>query len=176
VADRERALAVAADALRADVSLEGGGSFDEERRQHSSWGGTENTFARLRFTAPWDRRRERNAYRKSLIQLEQSRRTREESEDTIKNQVRSGYRSLVAARALYENKVEAWKVAKIRVESNDLFMQSGRSSMRDILEAESALLSARNALCSSIIDWKMCDLSLKNSMGVFTVNSDGVWE
>jgi hypothetical protein len=48
--------------------------------------------------------------------------------------------------------------------------------MRDILEAESALLSARNALCSSIIDWKMCDLSLKNSMGVFTVNSDGVWE
>jgi outer membrane protein TolC len=176
VADRERALAVASDALRADVSLEGGGSFDEERRQHSSWGGTENTFARLRFTAPWDRRRERNAYRKSLIQLEQSRRTLEESEDTIKNQVRSGYRSLVAARALYENKVEAWKVAKIRVESNDLFMQSGRSSMRDILEAESALLSARNALCSSIIDWKMCDLSLKNSMGVFTVNSEGVWE
>jgi outer membrane protein TolC len=176
VADCERALAVAADALRADVSLEGGGSIDEERRQHSSWGGTENTFARLTFTAPWDRRRERNAYRKSLIALEQSRRTLEESEDGIKNEVRAGYRSLVAARALYENKVEAWKVAKIRVESNDLFMQSGRSSMRDILEAESALLSARNALCSSIIDWKMCDLSLKNSMGVFTVNADGVWE
>lgn len=176
VADRERLLAVAADALRGDVSLEGGGSFDEDRKEHSSWGGTEKTFARLRFTAPWDRRRERNAYRKSLVQLDQSRRTLEEAEDNIKNQVRSGYRSLVAARALYENKVEAWKVAKIRVESNDLFMQSGRSSMRDILEAESALLSARNALCSAIVDWKMCDLSLKNSMGVFTVNSDGVWE
>jgi outer membrane protein TolC len=176
VADSERKLSVAADALRADVSLEGGGSIDEERRQHRGYGGTEDTFARLRFTAPWDRRKERNAYRKSLVQLDRSRRSLQESEDNVKNQVRAGYRSLVAARALYENKVEAWKVAKIRVESNDLFMQSGRSSMRDILEAESALLSARNALCSSIIDWKMCDLSLKNSMGIFTVKTDGVWE
>ena len=72
----------------------------------------------------------------------------------------------MAARALYENKVEAYKTACMRVAATDLFMQSGRSSMRDILEAESALLTARNALCSAVIDWRMSDLSLRNAMGI----------
>ena len=165
VADCERAVRVAADALKADVTVEGGGSFDEERRQHHSPGGTESTFARLKFSLPWDRRRERNAYRKALIDLDQSRRAFEEAEDSVKNEVRAGYRNLVAARALYENKVESLKTAKMRVDSNDLFMQSGRSSMRDILEAESAMLTARNALCSAVISWRISDLSLRSSMG-----------
>ena len=131
--------------------------------------------AKLRFTAPWDRRKERNAYRKTLIALEQSRRALEESEDAVKNEVRAGYRDLVAARALYENKVEAYKVAQKRVESNDLFMQSGRSSMRDILEAESALLTAQNALCTAVVEWRMCDLALRTSMGILAVGDDGAW-
>ena len=170
VVDCERAVRVAADALQADVTLEGGGSFDEERRQHHSNGGTESTFARLKFSFPWDRRRERNAYRKALIDLDQSRRAFEEAEDNVKNEVRAGYRNLVAARALYENKVESLKTAKMRVDSNDLFMQSGRSSMRDILEAESAMLTARNALCSAVISWRISDLSLRSSMG--TLDAD----
>ena len=176
VVDSQRAVKVAADALRADVTLEGGASYEKNRRQHDHATESEETFARLRFNAPWDRRRERNQYRKALIYLNQSKRSLEESEDSVKNEVRSGYRDLVAARALYENKVESWKVAKIRVESNDLFMQSGRSSMRDILEAESSLLSARNSLCSAIIDWKISDLNLRNAMGIFTITHDGVWE
>lgn len=165
VADCERAVKVAADALQADVTLEGGGAIDEERRQHLPYGGTESTFARLKINLPWDRRRERNAYRRSLIALDQSRRDYEEAADGVKNEVRAGYRDLVAARALYENKVEALKTAKMRVDSNDLFMQSGRSSMRDILEAESAMLSARNALCSAVINWRMSELSLRTALG-----------
>ena len=170
VADCERAVGVAADALKADVTLEGGGAIDEERRQHRPYGGKESTFARLRINFPWDRRRERNAYRRSLIALDRSRRTFEESEDEVKNEVRAGYRNLVAARALYENKVESLKTAQMRVDSNDLFMQSGRSSMRDILEAESAMLTARNALCSAVISWRISDLSLRTAMGTLEVN------
>ena len=75
----------------------------------------------------------------------------------------------------YENKVEAYKTACMRVEANDLFMQSGRSSMRDILEAEAALLSARNALCSAVIDWWTSDLSLRCAIGSFDVRRDGTW-
>ena len=169
VADCERAVKVAADALRADVTVEGGGAIDEERRQHRPYGGTESTFARLKISMPWDRRRERNAYRRALIALDQSRRTFEEAEDNVKNEVRAGYRNLAAARALYENKVESLKTAQMRVDSNDLFMQSGRSSMRDILEAESAMLTARNALCSAVISWRLSDLSLRNAMGTLEV-------
>ena len=115
------------------------------------------------------------AIRKALIELEQTRRALEEDEDAVKNEVRAGYRDLVAARALYENKVEAFKVAQKRVESNDLFMQSGRSSMRDILEAESALLTAQNALCSAVVEWRTSELSLRSAMGILAINDDGTW-
>ena len=167
VVDAERAVYVAADALRADITVEGGGTYNAKRKQHKdSVDDTIATTAKLKFSAPWDRRRERNAYRRALIALEQCRRALQESEDAVKNEVRAGYRDLVAARVLYENKVEAYKTACMRVAANDLFMQSGRSSMRDILEAESALLTARNALCSAVIDWRMSDLTLRNAMGI----------
>jgi outer membrane protein TolC len=79
-------------------------------------------------------------------------------------------------RALYGNKVEAYKTACMRVEANDLFTQSGRSTMRDILEAESALLSARNALCSAVIDWWTSDLSLRCATGEMKIAHDGTWQ
>lgn len=170
VYDAERAVRVAADALRADITVEGGADYAAKRKRgKDSVDDDLTTSLKLRFSAPWDRRRERNAYRRALITLDQSRRTLEEQEDSVKNEVRAGYRALVAARALYENKVEAYRTACMRVQANDLFMQSGRSSMRDILEAESALLSARNALCSAVIEWRMCDLSLRSAMGILEV-------
>lgn len=171
VADAERAVHIAADALRADLTVEGGASYSASRRQHRDNVDEDvATAAKIRFSAPWDRRKERNAYRRALISLEQCRRTLEENADAVKDEVRTGYRELVAARALYENKVEAFKVAQKRVESNDLFMQSGRSSMRDILEAESALLTAQNALCAAVVEWRTCDLSLRTAMGLLKVD------
>ena len=176
VYDSERAVKIAADNLRADLAVEGGGSYDASRRQHGqSVDEAIGTNLKLKWTAPWDRRRERNAYRKALIALDQTRRTLEETEDSIKNEVRAGYRDLVASRLLYENKVEAFKVAHMRVKAIDLFMQSGRSSMRDILESESALLSARNALVSAVIQWRTSDLSLRSAMGILRVDHDGTW-
>lgn len=177
VVDAERAVKIAADALRADLTVEGGGSYDAGRRQHAENGVDESvgTSLKVRWSAPWDRRKERNAYRKSLIALDQSRRTLQEEEDSIKNEVRAGYRELVAARALYENKVEAFRVAQMRVRAIDLFMQSGRSSMRDILESESALLTARNALVSAVVEWRTSDLSLRSAMGIFRISNDGTW-
>ncbi len=177
VADNERAVKVAADALRADLTLEGSTVYSGLRNKgDDNVDENTDTSAKVRFSAPWDRRRERNAFRKAQVALEQSRRSLEEAEDAVKKDVRAGYRGLIAARALYENKVEAYKVARTRVESNDLFMQAGRSSMRDILEAESALLSARNALCSAVVDWRICDLTLRNTMGILLVDNDGTWK
>ena len=174
--DAERKVKVAADALRADLSVEGGVDYAAKRRQHAaSIDDATDTKARIRFSLPWDRRRERNAYRRALITRDQAVRVFEEDADAIKNEVRAARRALAAARVLYSNKVEAYKTACMRVEANDLFMQSGRSSMRDILEAESALLSARNALCSAVIEWWTGDLSLRTAMGSLTMGENGRW-
>lgn len=174
--DAERQVRIQADALRADLEVSGGATYNGSRRQHDSASDSTDTRAQVKFSAPWDRRRERNQYRQAQIARDQALRGYFESEDGVKNEVLAGYRDLEASRALYDNKVEAYKTACMRVEANDLFMQSGRSSMRDILEAESALLSARNSLCSAVIDWWTSDLSLKCAIGELEIAQDGVWK
>ena len=174
--DAERQVMIRADALRADLTIEGGATYDASRRQHGDTDDSTATRAQVKFSLPWDRRRERNQYRQSLVARDQAERDYRESEDGVKNDVRAGYRNLVASRALYGNKVEAYKTACMRVEANDLFMQSGRSSMRDILEAEAALLTARNALCSAVIDWWTSDLELRCSTGSLEIKHDGTWK
>ena len=67
------------------------------------------------------------------------------------------------------------RVALLRVESNNLYLQSGRSTMRDVLEAESALLTARNAFCSAVIDWRLSELELRRDMGVLSISEAGMW-
>ena len=176
VEDAERQVRVKADALRADLSVEGGATYDGSRKQHGDAADSTSTRAQVKFSMPWDRRRERNQYRQALVARDQAVRGYEESEDGVKNEVLSGYRDPASSRALYGNKVEAYKTACMRVEANDLFMQSGRSSMRDILEAESALLSARNALCSAVIDWWTSDLELRCAMGTLEILRDGTWK
>ena len=173
--DAARQVKIKADALRADLTVEGGATYDASRRQHGDVDDSTSTRAQVKLSMPWDRRRERNQYRQALIARDQAERAYTEDEDGVKNEVRAGYRDLVASRALYGNKVEAYRTACMRVEANDLFMQSGRSSMRDILEAESALLLARNALCSAVIDWWTSDLALRCATGGLEIRRDGTW-
>ena len=177
--DAERQVKIKADALRADLKVEGGAKYSGGRHYHdpkTTDVETTATEATITFSMPWDRRRERNQYRQALVVRDQALRDYVEDEDDVKNEVRAGYRDLVAKRMLYGNKVEAYRTACMRVEANDLFMQSGRSSMRDILEAESALLSARNALCSAVIDWWTSDLELRCATGGFEILRDGTWK
>jgi len=177
VEDSVRSVKIASDALRADLAVTGSAGMDRARSTgQSSFSGGETTGLGLRADLPWDRRRERNAFKRELVLLEQSKRSLEDKEDSVKQSVRNGYRNLSAARASYLNQVESMKVAKLRVDSNDLFLQSGRSSMRDILEAEGAMLSARNALCSAVILWWRSELELRRDLGVLDISEAGVWQ
>ena len=175
--DFERALKIAEDNLRADVALAGGVDIDRRRaRGDNKFDGNELWDVQLRSDLPWDRRSERNAFKKQLIRLEESRRNLEEREDRIKLQVLDRLRELHSARLSYQNQIESVKVAELRVKSNNLFMLSGRSSMRDVLEAEDSLLKARNALVSALITWRISDLELRRDMGVIAINESGLWE
>lgn len=174
--DAERGVKIAADALRADVALNGGLAASRKRvTGENNFSEGDTWLGGMRVGFPWDRRRERNAFKKQLVALEQSKRVVEEQEDGVKLAVRNGLRNLVSARASYVNQVESMKVARMRVESNNLFLQSGRSSMRDILEAESAMLTTRNAFCSAVIQWRISGLELRRDMGVLDVSDVGTW-
>lgn len=176
VEDAARAVKIARDGLRADLRLTGGVHLDRARTSGSSkFAGNELWDLGAQFDLPWNRRRERNYYRRQMMLWEQTQRDLELQEDLVKQAVRDGLRNLVAARASYVNQREALKVARLRVESNALFLQSGRASMRDVLEAQQALLAARNALSSVMISWQMSDLELRRDMGVLKISEAGMW-
>ena len=177
VDDAVRAVKVAADQLRADVVLKGTGNLDRTRETgDNGFSGNETWSSSLSADLPWNRHKERNAYKKKLIVLDQARRTLEAEEDTVKQSVRNGLRNLVAARATFEVELEAVRVAQRRVDSNSLFLLSGRSTMRDVLEAQDSLLTEQNAFCDALINWRNCDLALRRDMGVLRISDAGIWQ
>ena len=56
------------------------------------------------------------------------------------------------------------------------FLQAGRAAIRDVLEAEEALISARDALTSALVAYRVADLNLQRDMAVLRVSEDGLWQ
>ena len=180
--DARRAVDIARDALRAGLELKVTGSAGETR----SLGSADQPDARLElnkgqygaslsWALPWERTAERNEYRKSFIALEQQLRRVEALEDNIKLQIRNDLRSLMQTGESYRIQRQAVAVARRRVESTQLFLEAGRAEIRDVLEAQEALISAQNALTSAIVNYRITELNLQRDMAVLEINEEGLW-
>ncbi|MFH1419812.1 MAG: TolC family protein [Planctomycetota bacterium] len=182
VFDAQRTVAVAADQLRADLTLLGTGSVGE-RRTLASAGlldsrpnldeGAYSTL--LTLDLPLERTAERNIYRNSLINLEQAVRDVQALEDEIKLEVRNDLRSLLESREGLQIQAEAVAVARKRVESTNLFLEAGRVEIRDVLEAQEALISARNALTAARVNYRVGELNLQRDLELLEVDEKGLW-
>ncbi|MBI1368553.1 MAG: TolC family protein [Planctomycetes bacterium] len=182
VYDAQRAVVVAADALKMGVNLVGNASIGQTRGIGSATlpdaqlrPSRGSYSAGLELDLPWERTAERNIYRDSYINLERSVRDVQALEDQIKLDIRSGLRQLLQARESYKIQVVAMQLARRRVDSTKLFLQAGRAAIRDVLEAERDLLDAQNALTASLVDYRVNELQLQRDMGVLQVDSKGQW-
>jgi len=180
--DAQRAVVVAADALAAGLTLTGSASAGERRSLGSAMLDDgeirpERGFysAGLEVDLPWERTAERNIYRDSYINLERSVRNLQDAEDSIKLDIRDGLRDLLESRQSYQIQAIAVQLAERRVESNKLFLEAGRAEIRDVLEAERALLNAQNQLTAALVQYRVSELELQRDMGVLQVNSKGLW-
>jgi len=182
VTDAQRTVAVAADQLRADLTLLGRGSAGARRTLAS----VSQTDARIRpdegvysalltIDLPLERTRERNTYRLSLMDFERAVRDAQELEDQIKLAVRDRLSELLEARESVRIQAAALAVAQRRVQSTNLFLEAGRAEIRDVLEAQDALISAQNALTSALISYRLGELSLQRDLGVLEVHAQGLW-
>ena len=181
VADAQRAVVIAADALRAEISLLGSASAGASRSLGSAGQGNADLelskgilSGLLSIDLPFERTAERNAFRNSIIKLEQAVRDAQDAEDDIKLDIRNGLRDLAASRESITTQLEAVRLAERRQHSTDLFLKAGRAEMRDLLEAEESLLSARNALTSAIISYRLADLRLQRDVAVLQVADVGI--
>ena len=182
VYDNQRNVVVAADALRAELTLLGTANVGEGRSLSSA--GSPGTLPRpdrglytalLSFDFALERTAERIAYRNSLIELEKSIRAVQAMEDSIKLDVRNRLRDLLESREKLRIQVQAEELARKRVKSANLYLQAGLAEIRDLLEAQEALISAQNAVTSALVAYRVAELELQRDIGVLEVNEEGIW-
>jgi outer membrane protein TolC len=182
VFDAQRAVVVAADALKAGLSITGTALAGERR----SLGTADLTTAHLLpekgvYTAgllldlPLERTAEQNAYRETYVSLEQAVRSVQELEDQIKLQVRNALRKALQARESFRIQSQAVSLARRRVASTELFLQAGRAEIRDVLEAQESLVQAQDALTAALVNYRVAELELQRDMGLLEVNDKGLW-
>lgn len=182
VNDAQRGVYVAADALRPGLTLAGNASAGRRR----GIGSADSPNAGLEFAEgdysvglaldpPWERTAERVAYRNALVDLEAAARSAQDLEDSVKLAVRDALRQMEQARESYRIQAEAVALAERRVESSNLFLQAGRAEIRDVLEAEEALVNAQDALTDALVTYRVTELELQRDMGVLRVDHQGLW-
>jgi outer membrane protein TolC len=172
VFDAQRRVVVAADGLRAELNLSGRAAFGERRGlagaglPDAGLRPEQGSYAALLdLNWPATRTAERNILRTSLINLERTIRELQQAEDTVKLEVRNGLRDLAGSRERIRIQARAVAVAQRRVDSTNLLLQAGRVQMRDLLEAQEALVSAQNNLTAARVDLRVAELALLRDLG-----------
>lgn len=183
VYDAMRKVAVAADGFRPEFTLLAGGSVGGRRSLGSAASddaelrldrGSYNALMRL--DLPLERTAERNLYRNRLIDLESSVRNLQALEDDIKLDIRNQLRDMLESRESLRIQAQAVSLAERRVDSTSLLLKLGRAEIRDVLEAQEALLSAQNALTSALVNYRVSELRLQSNLGLLEVDASGLWQ
>jgi outer membrane protein TolC len=182
VDDCERKLRIAADNLRAEITIGGSANVGEGRSSgsaHLDNGSFLPKFgsysALLNIDLPLNRTAERNAYRNAFFTYDKAVRSYQETEDNLKKEVFNIVRSMRETRETLSIQFMALSLAKRRVESMDILMQAGRVDMTDVLGAQQSLLSAQNSLYSAIVNYRIKELELQSKLGVLDVTAAGTW-
>lgn len=183
VYDAQRQVTVAANGFLPELTLLGSASAGQRR----SIGSATSPDAQLRFERgrydalltmdlPLERTAERNIYRNTLIAMERAVRDLQALEDRVKFEVRDDLRNLLEFRESLRIQAQAVALAQRRVESTTLFLEAGRAEIRDLLEAQEALVSAQNALTAALVNYRVAELNLQSDLGLLEVDETGLWQ
>ncbi len=173
--DAERRVRVARNNLLPDLDLEARAGADATknsgepttyRRQHSLG---------VTLSLPLDKIPERTRYKESLITLRRRERGYEERRDEIRVEVMNTYRRLQRLANSIRIQQTNVDLAERRVRNAHLRFEAGEIGTRDVVEAESDQLDARNELIRAILDYEVARLQLKRDIGILFIDSDGMW-
>ncbi|TAL04475.1 MAG: TolC family protein [Verrucomicrobia bacterium] len=123
-----------------------------------------------------DRVAERNSYRAALITRNSAARALVQREDEIKLQVRDSWRTLDQAKRSYEISEIGVKISERRVEEQNLLGEFGRSKAQDLVDAQNALIDAKNLRTQALVTHTIARLQFWNNMGILYIKDNGQWE
>jgi len=182
VYDAQRAVVIAADGLRAELTVLGSAGAGDRRTVGTATSDDADLridkgaySALLTLDLPFERTEERNLYRASYIALERAVRDVQILEDSIKLEIRNKLRDMLEARESLKIQAQSVIVAEKRVKSSQLFLEAGRAEIRDLLEAQDSLLAAQNGLTSAAVSYRVAELELQRDLGLLEVDAKGLW-
>jgi len=178
VDDSRRQALVAQNRILPDLDARGSVTLDTDPSHLNSTGyNTERTTWRggveLRMD---DRKRERNAYRQSLIAVRKSERDYDRAGDEVRAGVRRAVRRI-------EQQASLRLIQKLNVEENELRLEAsraqfnlGRTTNQDVVDAEDDLLTARNDYAAAVAAYRIAVLEFRRDTETLRVNDNGDWE
>lgn len=190
LADRWRSIQINANALKSVLNVTGGGDLRTARNNPVSFRApTGSLRLGLEFDAPFTRLLERNAYRQSLIDYQQSRRDFIQSCDSLQVELRELLRQIERLGTTLEIQRSAVAIAIRRVDVTQAALyapvpppppgqrpaQFGPTAAIDLLSAQSALRDTQNSFMSVWLNYYAARMRLARELGVMTLDRDGRW-
>jgi len=175
--DAKRKVKVAANQLKAELNLVGDASLQSEPPTDY----TDFDIDKVRYgvglqlNLPLDRLQERNNYRAALISFESKLRSLALTLDTYKDKIDRGLRTLEQRRLNFLDRQTSLQVAQRRVEMNQILLEAGRVQIRDLREAQDALIAAQNNLTSTAVSYLEARLQVFLDMGILQTDVDKFW-
>ena len=177
LADAERAIRIAEDDMRAEVNLAGSATARSQRRNRLAtprFGDAEYSLG-LEIDLPFDRTDELIALRRAQIAAQRQKRELDAAHDEIIRSLRSTWVNLEA----YARRVEIQKLsvslAEQRVENSRMLFEDGRIAIRDYLDAQDDLSTARNSLTQQLVAHRMSWLQLLYQLDELKVDPATLW-
>jgi outer membrane protein TolC len=178
LADDWRGIKYAADDLKSVLNLGASQQLNTTNNRVSDFSFDDSrTQLTMSLDLPFNRRSQRNSYRRSLIGYQRGLRELTEAEDMIKFDVRNNLRQLQLNKVQYEISVTSAALASERVYSTRLefALGQGRVSARDFLEAQSAYRTAVTQVANGRIGYIIDRAEFALDLELMLLNDQGFW-
>ena len=185
VTDAWRQVTVTANALQSDLTIRADGALVADPTSRNPFNFA-NDYSRLslglQFDGPLNRQAERNAYRRSQINYQRSRRAFMELSDGVELDVRGGLRALTLQRISFEIARQQLLVAvrQLTIERRNLTAPvQGQRGFDDaatlrILTAQRQLLDARNQLANNFFGYEQQRIRFLINLEALTMDERGL--
>lgn len=175
VEDAERAVRIARNGLLPAIDLTASLGAGASRTDGETTGYEGEYAVGISLSLPLDQVTERNAYKSAILALQRRQRLHSIARDNVRLDVTNTYRRLRRLENSVRIQTANVELAERRVKNAELRFEAGELGNRDVVEAQSAKLSAENALIRAILDYELARLQLKKDIGILFVDKDGMW-
>lgn len=170
VADAQRQVKVAEDALGAELSLVGYAAPD------TGHGSTSNYQLGLQANLPVNRVTETNLYKRAIVTLATQQHFHEQTTNTVISEVRKSWRDMIEAQNRFELLIKGRELAHKRLENTTLLLRYGRANTRDVLDAQEDLYDAEDDFAQVLADFAIAQMNFLRDTETLWILPDGTFE